>query len=466
MGATETCNIAGAAVTNNAVTSVCVTTASSLANRAVGDASKICIGNGAADVCLATETCNAGGTDSTTNNAASSVCVTTTAVLANLAVDTNAAKICIGNGAADVCLATETCNAGGTDASTNNAAASVCVTSTLLATNDEIQASNTTKICIGDSYAEACPSLYQCLTGGTDSPTTCKSPACIIADNSTISCSRANTSAIYDGCTCGISANATICGGPNHVDGTCYRNGSLYTHAESSCAIPSNISTLINNANHSDCGLILAAGSNCTVARASGFIPAGVLECGSSMGRLSKRVACIENGTETQETTYVNSKLMLALDMNSSATVQTDAFKEVIQISIANSSNSSKSSVEILVVSVIVRRQLVSSRRRLAAVSVNVDFRIKAIDNVQQLSLLEKTGTNKAAFVTSMTADIVATSAKKGIPMNVTSVAVSLPTVEIVTEPKSTTTTTPAPSAAHLSSVGVTIIGLLGVLFV
>jgi hypothetical protein len=65
------------------------------------------------------------------------------------------------------------------------------VTTTLLAANDEAQAAGGTKICIGDGYAEACPSLFTCFTNGTATASTCKPPACAAASICDGSCACA-----------------------------------------------------------------------------------------------------------------------------------------------------------------------------------------------------------------------------------------------------------------------------------
>jgi len=166
--ATQTCNTAGNnTVSHNATSILCVTTTEVLANRAADtNGDKICIGNGTAAVCSATQTCNTAGNNTVSHNATSSLCVTTTEVLANRAADTNGDKICIGNGTADVCSATQTCNAGGTDASTNDAATSLCVTTTAVLANRAV--GNAAKICIGNGTAAVCSATQTCNTAGTN----------------------------------------------------------------------------------------------------------------------------------------------------------------------------------------------------------------------------------------------------------------------------------------------------------
>jgi len=105
----------------------------SLSNRQVGNNASYCIEGGIVEpgqkaaVCTGDQTCNTAGNNTVSHNATSSLCVTTTEVLANRAADTNGDKICIGNGTAAVCSATQTCNTAGTNGSSHDAASGVCV---------------------------------------------------------------------------------------------------------------------------------------------------------------------------------------------------------------------------------------------------------------------------------------------------------------------------------------------------
>lgn len=115
------------------------------------------------------------------------------------------------------------------------------------------------------------------------------------------------------------------------------------------------------------------------------------------MGKIAQQPSCTASGIETVAVVYVQSKIALTVDISNSTVLQTDAFKSVMADSIATSLGVPVADVEIIGISLVTRRRLLLARR-LAAASVDVDFRVKAADNSAQTALETAITTNKATF--------------------------------------------------------------------
>eukprot|EP00397_Hematodinium_sp_SG-2012_P003485 GEMP01003493.1.p1 GENE.GEMP01003493.1~~GEMP01003493.1.p1 ORF type:complete len:1099 (-),score=63.59 GEMP01003493.1:1144-4440(-) len=207
-----------------------------------------------------------------------------------------------------------------------------------------------------------------------------------------------------------------------------------------SCAIPDDISTLINNALSSTCGTTLEAGATCVVTCSNGYIASesGTLECSRSMGTRSKVPACTAPGVATKAIIYVQSKIGLTVGVANSAELQTSAFMTVMRDSIAASLNVTKTDVEMISVSLVTNRRLASIVRRLAEASVNIEFRVKAANSATESELKRAINLNKDNFTIKLSTEIPAKSALYNITLTVRSVSVDPANTTTIYQPVTT----------------------------
>eukprot|EP00397_Hematodinium_sp_SG-2012_P000241 GEMP01000241.1.p1 GENE.GEMP01000241.1~~GEMP01000241.1.p1 ORF type:complete len:2334 (-),score=254.91 GEMP01000241.1:650-7651(-) len=246
-------------------------------------------------------------------------------------------------------------------------------------------------------------------------------------------------------CTCGETV-MNICA----IGETC--NSTSGTCTAPTCAIPVNITALVDNALSSTCGTTLQAGASCVITCASVYAAAGsgILECGTSMGRISKVPACTPLGVQAEAVTYVASKLFLTGDIDST-TLQSKAFKDLMAKSLASSLSVDAANVEIITVMLGTPGRLFMVRRLMAAF-VQVDFRVKAANIATQSQLTTAMNTvNNANFTQNMATQIANKSAEMHIALNVSSIDAEPAIVTTVYQPISTVapteaTTSTAPS--------------------
>eukprot|EP00397_Hematodinium_sp_SG-2012_P009821 GEMP01009917.1.p1 GENE.GEMP01009917.1~~GEMP01009917.1.p1 ORF type:complete len:1021 (+),score=128.40 GEMP01009917.1:160-3222(+) len=240
-------------------------------------------------------------------------------------------------------------------------------------------------------------------------------------------------------CTCPGSASTVCAIGETCISGSC---------TQPSCTIPVNITTLIKNAVDSSCSTTLNAGASCVVTCATGYAAAGsgLLQCGTSMGKLSIVPGCFVAGVEGKANIYVQSKITLTVDITNPTKLLEPAFKTVMVKSIAASLNVEEARTEILNVSLVTRRRLFTARR-LAATSVEVDFRVHAADRPAQGALQTAISSNVSTFTTNILAQVKTKSSESNIELVVSSVDVQPATVVTVFEAVNTQGTSSAPIA-------------------
>eukprot|EP00397_Hematodinium_sp_SG-2012_P021357 GEMP01022056.1.p1 GENE.GEMP01022056.1~~GEMP01022056.1.p1 ORF type:complete len:602 (+),score=119.73 GEMP01022056.1:83-1888(+) len=215
-------------------------------------------------------------------------------------------------------------------------------------------------------------------------------------------------------CRCAMGDVTNIC----TIGDTCDTSSGMCT--ASRCALPSNISTLIDHASASTCDATLEAGANCTVTCAKDYKASGsgTLQCGMSMGGLSKIPACTPFGVNTEDIVYVQFHMTLTADIEHAAMLQTDAFHTVFQESIAASLNITAADVDI---------------RSLSTHNV-VDVRVKATDRAAQRAFTTAINGNSDMFTHTVLMQIKTKSKAVNITLSAFEIDADPATLLIVTQ--------------------------------
>eukprot|EP00397_Hematodinium_sp_SG-2012_P045236 GEMP01050737.1.p2 GENE.GEMP01050737.1~~GEMP01050737.1.p2 ORF type:complete len:257 (+),score=50.95 GEMP01050737.1:549-1319(+) len=186
---------------------------------------------------------------------------------------------------------------------------------------------------------------------------------------------------------------------------------------------------------------------------ASGYTASGsgIAECGASMGRLSQVPTCVGTGGSGENEVrivYVHSKIALTDDITDATVLMQPRFKTVMTESIAASLRVTTADVEIIRVLRRAPRRLLTMRRYLAAMSVDVEFRVKAANSAAQSALTAAITTNKSTFTNDISTQVTTKSAAASIPLSVSSVDADPATVVTVYDPPPIPAPSPAPSPA------------------